>query len=77
MKITAQTIEGLDTFLKEHLEADVVEIIANRLKLPVEKAFEIYFNSRISGMIEEGKFGIQYLSPEYLAEEILKDINES
>ncbi len=71
MKVEPQTIKGLDAFLKEHLEADVVTIIAGELGLSAQDALDVYFNSHIAAMIERGEYGVQYLSPEYLAKEIL------
>ena len=71
MKVTPSTIEKFDSFLKEHLEADITEIISQELSVSPEEALSIYFTSDISSMIENGQFGTQYLSPEYLAEEVL------
>lgn len=72
MKVDASTIEGLSSFLKEHLEADIVAEIAVRKGVSANEAMEIYFNSKIATAVEEGAFGMQYLPASYLAEEILK-----
>ena len=61
MKVTHSTIEKLDSFLKEHLEADITEIISQELSISPEEALSIYFTSDISSMIENGQFGTQYL----------------
>lgn len=72
MKVDATTIENLDSFLKEHQEADVVELLVRKLDVTVEEALAIYFNSNVASMIESGTLGTQYLSPEYLVEEIVQ-----
>ena len=72
MNVTPTTIEGLDSFLKEHLEADVAGIISRKLDINPEEALSIYFKSDVSSMVESGEFGTQYLSAEYLAQEVLK-----
>ena len=72
MKVDATTIENLDSILKEHQEADVVELHARKLDVTVEEALAIYFNSNVASMIESGTLGTQYLSPEYLVEEIVQ-----
>ena len=74
MKVTPSTIEKFDSFLKEHLEADITEIISRELSVSPEEALSIYFTSDISSIIEDGQFGAQYLSPKYLAEEVLAKI---
>ena len=70
--INQRTLAELDGFLKEQLEKDVVALVAERLGVPPEDALAIYYRSDIAGMIENGDYGIQYLSPEYLADEVLK-----
>ena len=74
MNVTPATIEGLDSFLKEHLEADIANAISRKLEVSPEEALSVYFESDISSMVESGEFGTQYLSPEYLAQEVLKSL---
>lgn len=75
MNVTKQTIQELDSFLKEHLEADVVALIAQRLDVASDKALAIYFSSALPEKIENGEHGIQYLSAEYLADEVIREQN--
>ena len=74
MEVTEKTVEQLDGFLKEHQEADVIAILAQRKNLSSNEALELYFSSRIPGLISEGTCGFHYLSPEYLADEVLKEL---
>ena len=72
MKVGAETLAGLDAFLKEHLEADVIACIAERGGVSASEAMDVYFSSRIAHAIEEGALGLQYLPADYLADEVLK-----
>lgn len=71
MKVTKETINKLEPLLKEHLEADIVSELATRLNVTPEEAMRIYFSSGMPEKIESGVYGIQYLSAQYLTEEIL------
>jgi hypothetical protein len=54
-----------------NLERDIINILAERLKLPPQKAMELFYNSEIANLIANNTYGICYLSPQYLAEELL------
>lgn len=73
MKVDKNTVRGLDSFLREHQESDVVQKISEKLNVPAEEALAIYFKSKVASMVENGTYGVQYLSSEYLAEEILSN----
>ena len=75
MNVDVRTIEGLDSFLKEHLEADIITELARQRNLSPNEAMELFFGSRVATGIEEGSYGIQYLSARYLAEEVLKNLH--
>lgn len=72
MNVTEKTLAGLDDFLKEHLEADIIAIIAERRSISPAEAMRLYYGSPLSESIESGTYGMQYLDATYLAEEILK-----
>lgn len=71
MKVTENTVALLGPLLKEHLEADIIVNLASRLQLSPEEAMRVYFSSDVSEMVESGKNGVQYLSADYLADEII------
>lgn len=71
--VSERTIAGLDDVLREHEEADVVAVLARRLDLGAEEALELYFSSRIPELIAHDEYGVRYLSPEYLADEVLRE----
>lgn len=77
MNVTRDTLANLDGFLKERLEADIVATFADRLGLPAERALTLYYDSELAKKINEGKYGEQYLAPEYLSEELIKELGRS
>ncbi|MCI7247474.1 MAG: hypothetical protein MR481_06085 [Campylobacter sp.] len=42
--------------------------------LELEKAMDIYYNSRLSSLIESGAYGIQYLDFRVLTDELEKEL---
>ena len=55
------TEETLEQFYQESLEERLIQNIAKELHLSLEEAMESYYKSRLAGMIQEGKEGVQYL----------------
>ena len=55
------TEEALEQFYQENLEERLIQNIAKELHLSLEKATDCYYKSRLAGMIQEGKEGVQYL----------------
>lgn len=51
------TEEALEQFYQERL----IQNIAKELHLSLEEAMDCYYKSRLAGMIQEGKEGVQYL----------------
>ena len=55
------TEEALEQFYQESLEERLIQNIAKELHLSLEEAMDGYYKSRLAGMIQEGKEGVQYL----------------
>ena len=53
--------EALEQFYQESLEERLIQNIAKELQLSLEEAMDCYNKSRLAGMIQEGKEGVQYL----------------
>ena len=51
----------LEKTYREALEESIVAHIAETKNLPLEKAMDIYYNSKLSEKINEGRNDIQYL----------------
>ena len=73
MTVDARVLEGLGSFLKEHVEADVAFFIAEGLGVSAEEAMGIYYRSSVAEAVEDGSLGVQYLPASYLADEVLKN----
>ena len=74
MEITEKTVAMLGDFLKEQQEADIVVVLAERRSLSADEALAWYFRSSMPRFVGEGTYGMQYLSAEYLAEEVLREL---
>ena len=55
------TEEALEQFYQESLEERLIQNIAKELHLSLEEAMDCYYKSRLAGMIQEGREGVQYL----------------
>lgn len=58
----------LENIYQERLEERLIEHFAQLRNIDYKTAINIYYNSKISEMIHEGKYGIQYLDYKILAE---------
>ena len=67
--------EILEVCYREHLEEDIIFCIAKRRNISNEEAMKIYYGSMLADKIHEGKYGIQYLDCENLADILEKEID--
>ena len=74
MKVTAETIERLGPLYKERLESALISELSSRLGVDASKAMSLYYGSELARQIDKGAHGIQYLSPNYLVDELLSEI---
>ena len=51
----------LEQVYQENLEEQIISHLANIKDIPLEKAMDIYYGSRLADMISRGENGIQYL----------------
>ena len=51
----------LENAYQESLEESIISCLAETKGLNLEKAMDIYYNSKLSTKIHEGHYGIQYL----------------
>ena len=51
----------LERVYQESLEERIISYLAETEKISLEKAMNIYYNSKLAGKIHEGEYGIQYL----------------
>ena len=62
----------LENIYQENLEERIMEYLTETEGVSYEKSMEIYYGSRLSEKIEEGREGIQYLDYKVLVD-ILKE----
>ena len=62
----------LERIYQEGLEERIISLIAQEQKVSLEKAMQIYYNSRLADKIHRGDYGVQYLDYKVLVQ-ILKE----
>ena len=69
----SQLDDDLEDLLRQSVDADVVTLLSRRLGLSAERAIDLYYASALARQVDQGAFGIQYLSPEYLVEDLMEN----
>ena len=60
-----------DTY-QENLEERLIAHIAEQNQIPLEKAMDIYYHSRLAEKIHQGTEGVQYLDYKVLAQILME-----
>ena len=58
----------LERVYQESLEERIISYLAETEKISLERAMDIYYNSRLANRIYEGEYGIQYLDYKVLVQ---------
>ena len=74
MRITEDTIGKLGDLYKERLESELISELSRRLEIGATEAMSTYYGSELARQVDEGAYGIQYLSPSYLVDELLAEL---
>jgi len=70
--MSSQTDERiLEALLKESLEKDIIDMLAECVGISHREAMDAYYRSELSAQIDIGVFGIQYLDAAYLVNDLL------
>ena len=56
---------------KERLEEDIISKLAATKGISLSDAMDAYYRSRLAQQIDNGEFGIQYLSADYLVDDLI------
>ena len=67
------TKHDLDVIYKQNLETSIIEYLARQNGISQRKAMDIYYNSKLSEQIQQGKYGIENLDYKYLAEDLIEN----
>lgn len=63
---------ALEKFYQENLEERLIQYLAEVKGIPLSKAMDIYYHSKLSERIHKGEEGIQYLDYKVLVEMLCK-----
>lgn len=63
----------LTALYRESLEEDIIKEVAALKNIPLRDAMALYYTSNLAKQIEQGLFGIDNLSPKYLANDLLEN----
>ena len=72
MKLTENTLSELETLRKEHLESDIIELLAQRMNVPTATAMDLYYHSRLAAQVAAGAYGIEQLDAAYLVDDLMQ-----
>ena len=67
---------ALERFYREGLEERIIAETVRRNNVSYEKAMDLYYTSRLCGMIERGEYDIQYLDYRLLTQYLIDEIEE-
>lgn len=70
MTITPQTLTKLETLRKEHLESDLIALIADQYDMTAADAMKLYYSSQLSQQVADGSYGIEQLDALYLLDDL-------
>ncbi len=65
--------QEIDRIYKQNLEQDIITYLAEVCSLDIREAFDIYYSSKLSELIEEGAYGIENLDYKYLVNDLLEN----
>lgn len=63
----------LENIYTEHLEENIVLQLSKKNNVSLEKAMQIYYQSKLANWIHSGEFGVQYLDSAVLVELLEKE----
>ena len=63
--------ERLEAEYRERLDERLIAYLAEVKHIPLEKAMDIYYHSRMAGLVGTGAYGIQYLDHKVLVQMML------
>ncbi len=58
----------LEKVYQEELEERIISYLAEKESISLEKAMNIYYNSKLANRIHRGEYGIQYLDYKVLVQ---------
>ena len=65
----------LEKIYQENLSERIIAELADRKCISLEKAMDLYYNSRLANMIQLGKYDVQYLDYKVLTQMLCEEIS--
>ena len=65
--------DDLTNVYRQNLENDIIEYLAQQLKIDLRVAMEKYYSSKLAKQIESGENGIDNLDYKILAEDLIEN----
>lgn len=65
--------EVLDKTYKELLEEKIINYLAESKEIPLRKAMDIYYRSKLSEQIHDGSYGIENMDYRYLVQDLVEN----
>ena len=65
------TVTDVTSLYKERLEEDIISKLAATKGIGLSDAMDAYYSSRLAQQIDRGELGIQYLSADYLVDDLI------
>jgi len=66
-------VTDVSSVYKKELEQDVIALLAKRKSMSLGQAMDVYYRSRLAQQVSDGTFGIEYLSPSYLVDDLIEN----
>ena len=66
----------LEQVYQENLEERLIAFISEKNDIPLEKAMEIYYRSKLSQQINDGSYGIENMDYRYLVQDLIENESE-
>ena len=63
----------LEAMLKESLEKDIINLLSERAGITKREAMDVFYRTELSGQIDSGIYGIQYLDAVYLVDDLFEN----
>ncbi|MCT4594300.1 MAG: hypothetical protein N4A57_08540 [Anaeromicrobium sp.] len=66
----------LEKFYIQSLDNDIIKYLAEKKKIDIRMAMDIYYKSLLCKQVHNGQNGIQYLDYKYLVEDLIENEKE-
>lgn len=63
----------LDEYYIQCLEEEIIKYLSLKKKIDIRKSMDVYYNSKLSVMIECQQYGIENMDYKYLVEDLIEN----